>query len=228
MRFVYVYGGMVARGLVSLKCKQTVRFQRHFSPFQWLDPEPRVFPIKRWPLLSLIYSAILCFLSLSFPSFPLQRLGVSFLKLEAILEDYGRGSKLNPGGCWHQLKSKYTKHWQWLPFPILRGRTFCSRGSSSEERWKDMSRIEALNVATRTGLLGPERAPRPRPAHSLAEFCARLPPTCLPASLHTCPARDHVEKPSRPACGGAGGPGRLAVLMPGTWARGEGLKDKWR
>ena len=82
-----------------------------------------------------------------------------------------------------------------------------------------------LNVATRTGLLGPEPAPRPRPAHSLAEFLAAM---CLPASLHTFPARDHVEKASRPACGGAGGPGRLAVLMPGTWARGEGLKDKWR
>lgn len=78
-------------------------------------------------------------------------------------------------------------------------------------------------MATRTGLLGPERAPRPRPAHSLAEFCARLPPTCLPASLHTCPARDHVEKPSRPACGGAGDLGALlfSCQAPGHVGRGQ-------
>lgn len=145
--------------------------------------------------------AILCFLSLSFPSFPLQRLGVSFLKLEAILEDYGRGSKLNPEAVDINWKSKYTKHWQWLPFPILRGGHSAPGGAALEERWKDMSRIEALNVATRTGLLGPERAPRPRPAHSLAEFCA------LPPHVSTC----------------------LAAHLPCAWSRGEAFPPGlWR
>lgn len=182
MRFVYECGGVVAKRLISLKCKRTVRSQRHFSPFQWLDPEPLGLPHKIWAPSSLAGFFRHPLLSLSLLSFlPLKKLGVNFLKLEAFLEDYGRGCKLNPGGCWHQLKSKYTKHWQRLSFPILRGWTFCSRGSSSEERWKDTSRIEVLNVATRTGLLGPEPAPRPRPAHSLAEFRARLLPcVCLP------------------------------------------------
>lgn len=141
------------------------------------------------------------------------------------MEDYRRGSKLNPGDCWYQLKSKYMKHWQWLSFPILRGWTFCSRGSSSEERWKDTSRIEVLNVAVRTGLLGPERAPRPRPAHSLAELHARLPPrcACLAASWSRC-VWSHGEgfPPSLWGRWGSWGPGCLHVRHLGT---GEGLGD---